>query len=34
VFNAKTKQGERVGFRVDDDGNKVRVFTNGDVVDI
>jgi len=34
VFNAKTKQGERVGFRVDDDGNKVRVFRNGDVVDI
>ena len=34
VFNPKTKQGERVGFRVEDDGNKVRVFRNGDNVDI
>ncbi len=34
VFNAKTKRGERVGFRVDDDGSKRRVFRNGDVVDI
>ena len=34
VFNAKTKRGERVGFRVDDDGSKQRVFRNGDVVDI
>jgi large subunit ribosomal protein L24 len=34
VFNAKTKRGERVGFRVDDEGNKQRVFRNGDVVDI
>ena len=34
VFNAKTKRGERVGFRVDDDGTKVRVFRSGDVVDI
>jgi len=34
VFNPKTKQGERVGFRVEEDGNKVRVFTSGDVVDI
>ena len=35
VFNAKTKQGERVGFRVEDDGSKVRVFKgSGDVVDI
>ncbi len=33
VFNPKTKKGERVGFRVED-GNKVRVFANGDVVDI
>jgi large subunit ribosomal protein L24 len=33
VFNPKTKKGERVGFRVDD-GNKVRVFASGDVVDI
>ena len=34
VFNPKTKQGERIGFRVEDDGSKVRVFRNGDVVDI
>ena len=34
VFNPKTKKGERVGFRVGDDGDKVRVFRNGDVVDI
>jgi len=34
VFNAKTKRGERVGFRVDDDGTKVRVFRSGGVVDI
>jgi large subunit ribosomal protein L24 len=34
VFNPKTKQGERVGFRVEDGGDKVRVFRNGDVVDI
>jgi large subunit ribosomal protein L24 len=35
VFNPKTKQGERIGFRVDDDGNKVRVFRqSGEVVDI
>jgi large subunit ribosomal protein L24 len=34
VFNPKTKKGERVGFRVEDSGNKVRVFQNGDVVDI
>ncbi len=34
VFNPKTKKGERVGFRVEDGGNKVRVFQNGDVVDI
>jgi large subunit ribosomal protein L24 len=34
VFNAKTKRGERVGFRVDDDGSKQRVFRNGEVVDI
>ena len=32
VFNPKTKKGERVGFRVEDDGSKVRVFRN--VVDI
>ncbi len=35
VFNPKTKKGERVGFEVKDDGNKVRVFKqSGDVVDI
>ncbi len=34
VFNPKTKQRERIGFRVEDDGSKVRVFRNGDVVDI
>ena len=34
VFNPKTKKGERVGFRVEEDGKKVRVFKSGDVVDI
>jgi len=34
VFNPKSKKGERVGFRVGDDGTKVRVFAGGDVVDI
>ena len=34
VFNPKTKKGERVGFRVEKDGSKVRVFSSGDVVDI
>lgn len=34
VFNPKTKQGERVGFRVEKDGTKVRVFKSGDTVDI
>ena len=34
VFNPKSQKGERVGFRVEEDGNKVRVFTSGDVVDI
>ena len=35
VFNPKSKKGERVGFRVEDDGSKVRVFRGtGDVVDI
>jgi large subunit ribosomal protein L24 len=35
VFNPKSKQGERVGFRVEEDGSKVRVFSgSGDVVDI
>jgi large subunit ribosomal protein L24 len=35
VFNPKSKKGERVGFRVEDNGDKVRVFKGtGDVVDI
>ena len=35
VFNPKSKKGERVGFRVEDDGSRVRVFRGtGDVVDI
>ena len=34
VFNPKIKKGERVGFRVEDDGSKVRVFKNGELVDI
>ena len=34
VFNPKTQKGERVGFRVEKDGTKVRVFKSGDVVDI
>ncbi len=35
VFNPKSKKGERIGFRVEDDGTRVRVFRGtGDVVDI
>ena len=35
VFNPKSGKGERVGFQVNDDGEKVRVFKgSGDVVDI
>jgi large subunit ribosomal protein L24 len=34
VFNPKTKKGERVGFSVEEDGGKVRVFKSGDKVDI
>ncbi len=34
IFNPKSKKGERVGFRVEEDGKKVRVFNSGDVVDI
>jgi large subunit ribosomal protein L24 len=34
VFNPKTKQGERVGFRVEKNGTKVRVFKSGEKVDI
>ena len=34
VFNPKSKKGERVGFRVEDDGSRVRVFKGtGDVVE-
>ena len=35
VFNPKTKTGDRVGIRVNDDGSKERVFrSSGDTVDI
>ena len=35
VFNPKAKKGERVGFRVEDNGSKIRVFRgSGKVVDI
>lgn len=35
VFNPKSKKGERVGIRVNDDGSKERIFrSSGDVVDI
>jgi len=34
VFNPKSKKGERVGFRVEKDGTRVRVFKSGDAVDI
>jgi large subunit ribosomal protein L24 len=34
VFNPKSKQGERVSFRVGKDGTKKRVFKSGDAVDI
>jgi large subunit ribosomal protein L24 len=35
LFNPKSKKGERVGFRVEEDGSKVRVFSgSGEVVDI
>ncbi|MEJ2255858.1 MAG: 50S ribosomal protein L24 [Woeseiaceae bacterium] len=34
VFNPKSKKGERVGFRVEKDGSRVRVFKSGDKVDI
>jgi large subunit ribosomal protein L24 len=35
VFNPRTKQGERIGIRVADDGGKVRYFKSSDeVVDI
>lgn len=35
VFNPKSKKGERVGFRIESDGTKVRVFKGtGGAVDI
>ena len=35
VYNPASKKGERIGFRVENDGSKVRVFRGtGDVVDI
>ena len=34
LFNPKAKKGERVVFRIEKDGKKVRVFKSGDVVDI
>ena len=34
VFNPKSKKGERVGFRIEKNGDKVRVFKSGDKVDI
>ncbi len=34
LFNPKTKKGERVGFRVEKDGTRVRIFKSGDKVDI
>ena len=35
VFNPKTKKGDRVGFRVDKDGSKVRIFrSTGETVDL
>jgi len=34
VFNPKAKKGERVGFRIEKDGSKVRVFKSGEKVDI
>lgn len=35
IFNPKSKKGDRVGIRVNDDGSKERIFRGtGDVVDI
>ena len=35
VFNPKSKKGERVGIRINDDGTKERVFRgSGEVVDL
>ena len=35
VFNPKTKKGDRIGYRVSEDGAKQRIFkSNGEAVDI
>ncbi len=35
VFNPKTKKGDRIGYRVSEDGVKQRIFkSNGEAVDI
>ncbi len=35
VFNPKTKKGDRVGFKVKDDGSKERIFrSSGESVDV
>ncbi|MDH5547167.1 MAG: 50S ribosomal protein L24 [Gammaproteobacteria bacterium] len=35
LFNPKTSKGERVGFKMLDDGRKVRIFkSSGDIVDV
>jgi large subunit ribosomal protein L24 len=35
VFNPKSKKGDRVGIRVNDDGTKKRIFrSSGETVDI
>ena len=35
VFNPKTKKGDRIGIRVNDDGSKERIFrSTGETVDI
>lgn len=35
VFNPKTKKGDRIGFKISDDGSKERIFrSTGETVDI
>lgn len=35
VFNPKTKKGDRVGIKVSDDGDKIRIFrSSGEAVDV
>lgn len=35
IYNSNSGQGDRVGFKVLDDGNKVRIFkSNGDQIDV